>query len=253
MTTIRTFRFDPVPDKRYAIELGGAALYVRQGSWPGVRIFFDETSEGWEGERSSQVHDGQLFARPFKRAYVQFPSIVGPLALQLEHMDCAALAVAPNAGIPPPTRVRYVARFDGGTIAEAAEIDLVPRTEPSERERGGFDDELYSTVDSYLGGTITARRSSGAGGLEVRLYHVLELPGAGAIEVPVMRWIAAEFPAGGGRWITSLEFGGTRSFAAGLTQGLTPVPKPAWRLTAIAGAATAFDELYANIYTRSLL
>lgn len=252
MTTLRTLRFRPQPDKLYTIELPGVGLFVRSGAWPGVRIFFDEQTENYEGERSEPVADCSTYVRPFKRAYVQFPSVVGPEVLVLEHMDCATLVLAPGSGCSPGTRVRYVARFNGVAVAEAATLTLVDTTQPSEREWGAHDDETFSTPDAYLGGMITATRASGASTYTVRLSAVhVKLDGT-TVAIPVMQWVAAEFPAASGSFLTSLEFGGTRTFAAGITQGLPPCPKPAWKLELIAGAGTSFSDLYATIYTRSL-
>lgn len=243
MTALRTFKFEPVAGKRYALELPGAALFVRQGGWPGLRIFIDEASEGFEGQHSAPLDDGSMIVRPFKRAYIQFPTIVGTIPLIVEHMDCATLATDPSAGMPPVLRKRYFARSTEAEHATTGEHTLFT-FEPALEERGGFDDRYFYSPDAYLGGVVAANQT-----YTLRLYHDIYVGSVLVGSVKAATWV----PVGTGApdpFKVILDHGGyTRSWAAGTAQMPCPLPAPGWHITI--DNAGALNDFHVLLYSRS--
>ena len=189
--------------------------------------------------------------RPFKRATLKFPAVVGPSALVVELTDCGVLALSPSEGCAPRTRYRYVANLAAVDVAEGATVELASFV-PSSAEWNPGTGAEFEGDDSYLGGYARATRASGTGGLTLLLSAVGRLTDGTPFDVPIMQYVAAASAFASGDYVVSLELGGTRTFASGLTQGLTPLPRPGWRLDAVAAAGTVFTGLTGTFYARSL-
>lgn len=254
MTKTFEFNFTPKAGKAYDLEVPGAAVFVKQGGWPGLRMVYDAGGvEAFEGERSSELQDGKLLLRPFKKARIVYPAAPVPTAqLILQVFDCIDLAFIPQESITQPQRTRYLAWIaehqvaaDGDT-GVAIEEDLVASTPVALAERGGDNAHLFYSSDSYLGGALRADEQ-----FIVRLYHVVTFADGTVREMNVGLWTSAASVAG--PHVVSLEHGMTRVWTAGVSSGMTPLPKPGFRLSIKRNAAGALNNLSGVVYSRSLL
>lgn len=152
--------FTPVASKVYTIEEPGAAILVRQGGWPGLRIFFDsQLIEESRGERSMEVFDGNLVVRDFQRAYVIYPAFVDtvPVSLELEIFKCAPLVCEPMQD--PCTRVRYLAQSAPGVpVIVNSETSFAIYTHAvAVDERAPDTKRWYRRAERWLGGAVSCR------------------------------------------------------------------------------------------------
>jgi hypothetical protein len=255
MPRITQRSFAPVEGAEYIIETQTAAVRVRAGAGPGVRLIYDDNSpENFEGERSVELTDGVLELRKFTRAYVRYP--LGPVpdtALQLDLFDCIDLAFVPDLNLPPRSAHRYLKFLKDATLIDdpdtgvTIEYDLVPSTAVALSEREASAAHLFTRAASYIGGAIRATEQ-----FIVRLYHVVTFADGTTSEINVGLWTSAATTAG--YHAVSLEHGMTRVWTAGVSSGLTPVPRPGWRLTIKRNAANGdLTNVSGDVYTRSLL
>lgn len=217
------------------IESPGAALIVRRGGWPGVRIFFDRTDESFEGEHSVEAFDGLFEVREWKRLFVKFPANVGRSPLELEFIDCAGLVVTPQVAAPPAMSYSVIVRGENVSITEPVNTlaALYPRSEEEASNHDAFalpgfaggpwdgvaqrDQKAFFTADAYLDGFVSSTAA-------FTLAILAQMDRAGTRQCLIGSVAPSAANAITGTFDVSLATGITPAWSTGRTPGIVPMP-----------------------------
>jgi hypothetical protein len=219
----------------YHIRSNGSVVVCKDGAWPGMRIHFrSPTSQGFTGESSHYVIDGETYIAPdgqFEEFWITTETVgTTPKLLELMVVDCATPVVQlGRSGAGGWTSHRV----GGGTIAEVEQTaGLV--TLYADGALGGTGsparlDASNSWSRGYIGGGCT--------GVTADSYRVTfwqHLDHAGTVLAEMLRFDVAVADAGGTNKSCSFEHGGRTAYhAAGSgIRGTGPlIPWPLYGLT----------------------
>lgn len=214
-------RIRAAPNEKQTLKIPGAVVVVREGGFPGVRLFFDQDVETFPGERSEEAVDGAAYARDWDVLYVRFPAIVGPVDLVLEVWRCATPVFELRQGIAEPQAVRYVAQIDEATeIPDSNTTHALLYTQVAALPAAELGDEalrrLFFSHDAWIGGSIVCSQP-----FDLRFWA---LQPNTAVRAEIAK-IANSTADADGKYSASFETGMARSWVTGATPG-NQVPWP---------------------------
>lgn len=230
------------------IEEPGGILVVREGGFPGVRIFFDQQVESFTGEKSEEAVNGAAYARQWSTLWVIFPAHVDAPQLVLEVWHCATPVLELRAPLTIPQSIRHVSQVSSDFLVSGSEtafaeiysqLDNLPDAEVASDKL----ERLFYTSDVWIGGGICCDSA-----FDLRFFALMPF---GVPSVEVGKIVVATTDANG-RYSASFETGMARSWVAGAQPGnQTPWPRLGLSMsikqtTAVSGVTIKSMLLYAR-------
>lgn len=215
-------RIRPEANAVVTIEVPGSVVVVRSGGFPGVRLFFDRTTEVVNGDRSEEAVDGAAFARDWQTLYVVFPAHVADVDLVLEVWRCATPVLELRRDIAQPQSIRYVKQISADTLIADSEdtfADLYTQSNELADLEAGADAtrRLFYTHDCWVGGSMVCDAD-----FELRFW-ALQPGGLVRAQIGSMTCNTADAV---GNFSLSFETGIIRPWISGATPGnVIPWPK----------------------------